>query len=80
MSRRQGGHGQRRTHLFNAERNQKPKNNYPPHTTTSISSKNDDLLAINKCVTYCGPQAIGKPGIQKQIYGETVCVETQKGE
>jgi hypothetical protein len=39
------------------------------------------LLALNKCVTFCGPaEEIAKPDIQRQIYGETVCVETERGE
>ncbi len=51
------------------------------HNIHLVQEYADDLLALNKCVTYCGPSSeIGKPNIQKQIYGETVCVETQKGE
>ncbi|MCW3984585.1 MAG: metal ABC transporter ATP-binding protein [Candidatus Bathyarchaeota archaeon] len=51
------------------------------HNIHIVQEYADDLLALNKCVTYCGPSSeIGKPNIQKQIYGETVCVETQKGE
>jgi zinc transport system ATP-binding protein len=51
------------------------------HNIHIVQEYADDLLAINKCVTYCGPSVeIAKPEIQKQIYGETVCVETLKGE
>jgi len=41
----------------------------------------DDLLALNKCVSFFGPsKEIVKPETQKQIYGETICVETIRGE
>jgi ABC-type Mn2+/Zn2+ transport system ATPase subunit len=51
------------------------------HNIHIVQEYADDLLALNKCVTFCGPSAeIGKPEIQRQIYGETVCVETRRGE
>jgi zinc transport system ATP-binding protein len=51
------------------------------HNIHIVQEYADDLLAINKCITYCGPAAeIAKPDIQRQIYGETVCVETERGE
>lgn len=51
------------------------------HNIHIVQEYADDLLAINKCVTFCGPSAeIAKPDIQRQIYGETVCVETERGE
>jgi zinc transport system ATP-binding protein len=51
------------------------------HNIHIVQEYADDLLAINKCLTYCGPsKEIGKPETQKQIYGETVCLETAKGE
>jgi zinc transport system ATP-binding protein len=49
------------------------------HNIHIVQEYADDLLAINKCLTYCGPASeIGKPDIQRQIYGETVCVETRE--
>lgn len=51
------------------------------HNIHIVQEYADDLLAINKCLTFCGPsEEIAKPNIQKQIYGETVCIETAKGE
>jgi zinc transport system ATP-binding protein len=51
------------------------------HNIHIVQEYADALLAINKCVTFCGPaEEIGKPDIQRQIYGETVCVETKRGE
>jgi zinc transport system ATP-binding protein len=51
------------------------------HDIHIIQEYADDLLAINKCVTFCGPsQEIGKPETQRRIYGETVCVETMRSE
>jgi zinc transport system ATP-binding protein len=51
------------------------------HDIHIIQEYADDLLAINKCVTFCGPAAeIGKEETQRRIYGETVCVETIRGE
>jgi zinc transport system ATP-binding protein len=51
------------------------------HNIHIVQEYADALLAINKCVTFCGPaEEIGKPDIQRQIYGETVCVETERGE
>jgi ABC-type Mn2+/Zn2+ transport system ATPase subunit len=50
------------------------------HNIHIVQEYADDLLALNKCLTFCGPaEEIAKPDIQKQIYGETVCVETIKG-
>jgi len=50
------------------------------HNIHIVEEYTDDLLAINKCVTYCGPSAeITKPEIQRQIYGEPMCVETARG-
>ncbi len=51
------------------------------HNIHIVQEYADALLAINKCVTFCGPaDEIVKPEIQRQIYGETVCVETERGE
>jgi zinc transport system ATP-binding protein len=51
------------------------------HDIHIVQEYTDDLLAINKCITYCGPSAeIAKPATQRLIYGEPVCVETLKGE
>ncbi len=51
------------------------------HDIHIIQEYADDLLALNKCVTFCGPsQEIGKPETQRIIYGEPVCVETIRGE
>jgi zinc transport system ATP-binding protein len=51
------------------------------HNIHIVQEYADDLLALNKCVTFCGfAEKIAKPDIQRQIYGETVCVETVRGE
>ena len=51
------------------------------HDIHIIQEYADDLLAINKCVTFCGKAIdIGKPETQRVIYGEPVCVETIRGE
>ncbi len=51
------------------------------HDIHIIQEYADDLLAINKCVTFCGVAAeLGKPETQRIIYGEPVCVETIRGE
>ena len=51
------------------------------HNIHIVQEYADDLLALNKCVTFCGPSAeLGKPDVQRQIYGEPVCVETIRGE
>ena len=51
------------------------------HNIHIVQEYADALLAINKCVTFCGPaDQIVQPEIQRQIYGETVCVETERGE
>jgi zinc transport system ATP-binding protein len=51
------------------------------HDIHIIQEYADDLLALNKCVTFCGPsQEIAKPETQRIIYGEPVCVETVRGE
>jgi zinc transport system ATP-binding protein len=51
------------------------------HDIHIIQEYSDDLLAINKCVTFCGPsQEIAKTETQRLIYGEPVCVETIRGE
>jgi zinc transport system ATP-binding protein len=50
------------------------------HDIHIIQEYADDLLAINKCVTFCGSaQEIAKPETQRIIYGEPVCVETIRG-
>ena len=51
------------------------------HNIHIVQEYADSLLALNKCVTYCGSAAkIVEPDIQRQIYGEPVCVETMRGE
>ncbi len=51
------------------------------HNIHIVQEYADYLLALNKCLTFCGPaEEIAKPDIQRQIYGETVCVETIRGE
>jgi zinc transport system ATP-binding protein len=51
------------------------------HDIHIIQEYADDLLAINKCLTFCGPaKEISKPETQRVIYGEPVCVETIRGE
>jgi zinc transport system ATP-binding protein len=51
------------------------------HDIHIVQEYTDSLLAINKCVTFCGPSSeIAKTETQKLIYGETVCVETIRGD
>ena len=51
------------------------------HDIHIVQEYTDDLLALNKCVTFCGrSEEIAKPATQRLIYGETVCVETLRGE
>ena len=51
------------------------------HNIHIVQEYSDNLLALNKCVTFCGSSAqIIEPDIQRQIYGEPVCVETMRGE
>jgi ABC-type Mn2+/Zn2+ transport system ATPase subunit len=51
------------------------------HDIHIIQEYADDLLALNKCVTFCGAASeIAKPETQRIIYGETVCVETRRSE
>jgi ABC-type Mn2+/Zn2+ transport system ATPase subunit len=51
------------------------------HDIHIIQEYADDLVAINKCVTFCGSsQDIAKPETQRIIYGEPVCVEAVRGE
>jgi zinc transport system ATP-binding protein len=51
------------------------------HDIHIVQEYTDDLLAINKCITFCGKsQEIAKLVTQKMIYGEPVCVETIEGE
>ena len=51
------------------------------HNIHIVQEYADDLLALNKCVTFCGPsQEIVKPETQRLIYGEPVCVEAMRGE
>ncbi len=51
------------------------------HNIHIVQEYSDNVLALNKCVTFCGDSAeIAKPEIQRRIYGETVCVETMRGE
>ncbi len=51
------------------------------HDIHIVQEYTDDLLAINKCLTFCGKsQEIVKSSTQKIIYGEPVCVETIEGE
>jgi ABC-type Mn2+/Zn2+ transport system ATPase subunit len=51
------------------------------HDIHIIQEYTDDLLALNKCLTFCGPsQEIAKTETQRTIYGETICVETIRGE
>jgi zinc transport system ATP-binding protein len=50
------------------------------HDIHIVQEYTDYLLAINKCVTFCGPSIeIAHQSTQRQIYGETVCVEAIKG-
>jgi zinc transport system ATP-binding protein len=67
--------------LNNIEKTQKITIFLITHNIHIVQEYADDLLAINKCVTFCGPaEQIARPEIQRQIYGETVCVETERGE
>jgi len=51
------------------------------HDIHIVQEYSDTLLAINKCVTFCGAsQEIAKPQTQRMIYGEPVCVESIRGE
>lgn len=51
------------------------------HDIHIIKEYTDDLLALNKCITFCGKSAeIGKSETQRMIYGEPVCVESIQGE
>jgi zinc transport system ATP-binding protein len=51
------------------------------HDIHIVQEYTDNLLAINKCLTFCGPSSeIAKTETQRLIYGETVCVETVRGE
>ena len=51
------------------------------HNIHLVQEYADNLLALNKCVTFCGrSEEIAKPSAQRIIYGEPVCVETLKGE
>jgi zinc transport system ATP-binding protein len=50
------------------------------HDIHIVQEYTDSLLAINNCVTFCGPSSeIAKQETQKLIYGEAVCVETIRG-
>jgi zinc transport system ATP-binding protein len=47
------------------------------HNIHIVQEYADNLLALNKCMTFYGPAVdIARPDVQRQIYGETVCVET----
>ncbi len=51
------------------------------HNIHIIQEYTDDLLAINKCITFCGKsKEIAELSTQKMIYGEPVCVESIEGE
>jgi zinc transport system ATP-binding protein len=51
------------------------------HNIHIVQEYADDLLALNKCITFFGQsEEIAKPSTQRLIYGEPVCVETLKGE
>jgi len=51
------------------------------HDIHIVQEYTDYLLALNKCVTFCGKsEEIGKASTQKMIFGEPVCVETIEGE
>ncbi|MDR0373692.1 MAG: metal ABC transporter ATP-binding protein [Nitrososphaerota archaeon] len=51
------------------------------HNIHIVQEYTDDLLALNKCLTFYGPSAdIVKHDVQRQIHGEPVCVESIKGE
>lgn len=50
------------------------------HNIHIVEEYTDDLLAINKCITFCGKSAeIAKPDTQKTIYGEPMCIEAARG-
>jgi zinc transport system ATP-binding protein len=50
------------------------------HNIHIVEEYTDDLLALNKCVTFCGKSSeIAKADTQKMIYGEPMCVETLEG-
>ena len=51
------------------------------HNIHIVQEYSDELLALNKCVTFYGPSTdICKPAIQNQIYGEPVCVKAERRE
>jgi ABC-type Mn2+/Zn2+ transport system ATPase subunit len=51
------------------------------HNIHIVQEYADELLALNKCLTFCGrSEEIAKPETQRIIYGEPVCVETMRGE
>lgn len=51
------------------------------HNIHIVQEYADDLIALNKCVTFCGPsEELAKLDTQRLIYGEPVCVETIRGE
>ena len=51
------------------------------HNIHIVQEYADDLLALNKCLTFYGSSdEIARPEVQKQIYGETVCVDTIRRE
>jgi len=51
------------------------------HDIHIVREYTNDLLAINKCITFCGKsEEIGKLATQKMIYGEPVCIDTIDGE
>lgn len=51
------------------------------HDIHIVQEYSDDLLALNKCVTFFGKSAeIANMATQQVIYGEPICVETIKSE
>ena len=51
------------------------------HDIHIVQEYSDDLLALNKCVTFFGKSVeIGNMATQQAIYGEPICVETIKSE
>lgn len=51
------------------------------HDIHLVREYTDELLAINKCITFFGDaQKIAEPSLQERIYGETVCLESVKSE
>jgi len=49
------------------------------HNIHIVQEYSDDLLALNKCVTFYGPSSdIVKQEVQHQIHGGPVCVETTR--